>query len=104
MEFVKPKPTGKGPEDWFNGDVWFDVIHAGTALIGTRDGTVYETHPDETVTCPPGEEHWHGATADRFMQHLALWDAVAPDDDRPETTWLEHVTDEQYQAPRTRSN
>ncbi|MGW1089838.1 hypothetical protein ACWD4L_26860 [Streptomyces sp. NPDC002596] len=33
------------------------------------------------------------------MQHLALWDATAPDDDRPETTWLEHVTDAQYQAP-----
>lgn len=38
------------------------------------------------------------------MQHLALWDATAPDDDRPETTWLEHVTDAQYQAPRTRNS
>lgn len=29
MEFVEPRPTGKGPGDWFNGDVWCDVIHAG---------------------------------------------------------------------------
>jgi len=112
VEFVNPQPTGKGRQDWFNGDVWFDVIHAGTepsriranmvrfapgartawhhhavgqtlhivagiGLIGTRDGTVIEAHPGETVTCPPGEEHWHGATEDRFMQHLALWDGTA---------------------------
>jgi hypothetical protein len=38
------------------------------------------------------------------VQHLALWDATAPDDDRPETTWLEQVTDAQYQAPRTRNS
>lgn len=56
------------------------------------------------MTCPPGEEHWHGATQDRFMQHIALWDGTAPDDDRPETTWLEHITDEQYNAPRTRAH
>ncbi|MFK0193975.1 cupin domain-containing protein [Kitasatospora sp. NPDC090308] len=78
-------------------------VVAGVALIGTRDGTVFEAHPGETVTCPPGEEHWHGAAPDRFMQHLALWDATAPGDDRPEITWLEHVTDEQYGAERTRS-
>lgn len=79
-------------------------VMAGVALIGTRDGTVYEARPGETVTCPPGEEHWHGATEENFMQHLALWDGTAPDDDRPETTWLEHVTDEQYNAVRTRSH
>ncbi|WP_328696303.1 (R)-mandelonitrile lyase [Streptomyces sp. NBC_00342] len=139
MEFVTSQPTGKGPKAWFDGDVWFDVIHAGqepsrlranivrfapgartawhhhavgqtlhivagTALIGTRDGTVLETHPGETVTCPPGEEHWHGATEDRFMEHLALWEGTPAGDDRPETTWLEHVTAEQYNGPRTRSS
>lgn len=36
------------------------------------------------------------------MQHLALWEGTAPSDGRPETTWLEHVTDEQYAGPRTR--
>ncbi|MFE5122776.1 cupin domain-containing protein [Streptomyces sp. NPDC056669] len=74
----------------------------GIALIGTRDGTVFEAHPGETVTCPPDEEHWHGATPDRFMQHLAMWEGTG--DDRPETTWLEKVTDEQYGGTRTRSH
>ena len=133
MEIVKQQPTGKGPAEWFTGDVWFDVICAGKApsrmrvnmvrfapgartawhhhvlgqtlhvvsgiaLIGTRDGTIIEAHPGDTVTCPPGEEHWHGATPDRFMQHLAMWEGSG--EDRPETTWLEQVTDETYNGPR----
>ena len=52
--------------------------------------------PGETVICPPGEDHWHAAAADTFMSHLAMLDAL-PDGSDP-TTWLEPVTDEQYQA------
>jgi quercetin dioxygenase-like cupin family protein len=127
MELVKKQPTTKAPSDWFTGDVWFDVIHAGQepsrmranqvrfspaartnwhshvasgiALIGTRDGTILEAHPGQTVTCPPGEEHWHGATPELFMEHLALWEGAG--DATPETTWLEPVTDQQYNGPRT---
>lgn len=137
MEFVTSRPTVRGPEEWFTGDVWFDVILAGVepsrmranmvrfspgartawhrhavgqtlhvvegvALVGTRDGTLFEVHPGETVACPPDEDHWHGATPERFMQHLAMWEG--PGDDRPETTWLEKVADEQYRGPRTRSH
>ncbi|MEV0109304.1 cupin domain-containing protein [Nocardia sp. NPDC050799] len=75
-------------------------IVSGTALIGTRDGTVLEAHPGRTVTCPPGEEHWHGAAPGRFTEHLALWEGTA--DGTEETTWNEPVTDEQYHRPRTR--
>ncbi|MFB7948686.1 cupin domain-containing protein [Kitasatospora phosalacinea] len=75
-------------------------VVSGTALVGTRDGTVLEARPGETVSCPPDEEHWHGAAPDRFMEHLALWEATA--DGSPETTWAEPVTEQQYAAPRTR--
>ena len=74
-------------------------VVSGIALIGTRDGTIIETHPGETVTCPPGEEHWHGAAADRLMEHLAMWEGRG--DGTPETGWREPVTDEQYHGPRT---
>ena len=43
----------------------------------------------------PGEEHWHGATADRFMAHVALNQA---DEQGQVVTWLQHVTDEEYVA------
>jgi hypothetical protein len=29
-------------------------------------------HPDDAVYTPPGEEHWHGATAGNFMSRLAM--------------------------------
>lgn len=73
-------------------------IVSGIALIGTRDTTIIETHPGETVTCPPGEEHWHGASPDRFMEHLAMWEGRG--DGTPETHWLEPVTDQQYNGTR----
>lgn len=28
MEFVTPRPTTKASDDWFTGDVWFDVVQA----------------------------------------------------------------------------
>lgn len=73
-------------------------VVAGVALIGIRDGTIIGPHPGETVTCPPGEEHWHGATAEQFMEHLALWEGDGTD--QPETRWMEPVTDEQFSRPR----
>ena len=135
MEFTQATPTTKAPAGWFTGDVWFDVVYAGTApsrmranmvrfapgartfwqhhilgqtlhvvsgiaLIGGRDGVVLEAHPGDTVTCAAGEEHWHGAAPDRFMEHLALWEGNG--DPVPETVWLEAVTDGQYQAARRR--
>jgi quercetin dioxygenase-like cupin family protein len=74
-------------------------MSSGVALIGILDGTIIETHPGETVTCPAHEEHWHGATADQFMEHLALWEGDGIG--LPETEWLEPVTDEQCNGVRS---
>ncbi|MFB6892110.1 cupin domain-containing protein [Kitasatospora sp. NPDC056327] len=74
-------------------------VVSGVALVGTRDGVVFEARPGELVVCPPGEEHWHGAAPDRFMEQLAMWEGTV--DGSPETTWLEPVTDEQYALVRT---
>ena len=77
------------------------VLHVldGTALLGSRDGTVIEAHPGDTICTAPGEEHWHGAAPDSFMAHLALMEGDGSDN--PQTTWGEAVTDSDYQAPRT---
>jgi quercetin dioxygenase-like cupin family protein len=68
----------------------------GSGFVGTRDGRVVRIRAGETVWTPPGEEHWHGATADTVMAHFALLD-VNEDGSDP-TRWLEPVTDEQYRA------
>lgn len=67
----------------------------GVGLVATRDGTVIRMRPGDTVWTPPGEEHWHGGTAENFMSHVAMLEDV---DDGETTTWLEPVTDEQYRA------
>ena len=67
----------------------------GIGLVQTRDGTVIRMRPGDTVYTPPGEEHWHGATAGNFMCHLAMLEGIPGEDG---TTWLEPVTDEQYQT------
>lgn len=67
-------------------------VVAGVALMGGRDGEVLRALPGETMYCPPGEEHWHGATPESFMEHLAISEGA--DDPDESTVWLEHVTDE----------
>jgi quercetin dioxygenase-like cupin family protein len=67
----------------------------GIGLVQTRDGTVICMRPGDTVYTPPGQEHWHGATAGNFMCHLAMLEGIPGGDG---TTWLEPVTGEQYRA------
>ncbi len=71
-------------------------ITEGIALLGTRDGQVIVARPGDTIYTRPGEEHWHGATPGDFMSHLAMLEGAADGTDG--TTWLDHVTDEHYQA------
>lgn len=65
----------------------------GIGRVQSRSGEVVEISAGDTVTIPPGEWHWHGAAADHFMTHLAMWEAPQ---DGPESEWGEHVTDEEY--------
>ncbi|MDH6287213.1 (R)-mandelonitrile lyase [Rhodococcus opacus] len=69
-------------------------ITQGTAWVQSRGGQKVEAHAGQTLYCPPNEHHWHGASADSFMEHLAMLDNAA--DPATTTTWLEHVTDEEY--------
>lgn len=65
----------------------------GIGLVSYRGGEVVEIRPGDVVYIEPNEEHWHGATPDRFMAHVAMQEA----DERGEVvTWSDHVTDEEY--------
>lgn len=46
----------------------------------------------DTVWIPPGVKHWHGATPDNAMTHLAIAEAL----NGSPVTWLEPVSDTQY--------
>jgi quercetin dioxygenase-like cupin family protein len=67
---------------------------SGVARMQARGGQVLEVYPGQTVYTPPGEEHWHGAAPNSFMEHLAMLENT--DDPATSTTWGQHVTDEEY--------
>ena len=59
---------------------------------------ILEIRLGDVIYTPPGEEHWHGATPDDFMEHLALLEVG--DDPATSTTWLEPVSDAEYHRPQ----
>ncbi|MFV0253864.1 MAG: cupin domain-containing protein [Beutenbergiaceae bacterium] len=71
-------------------------VTSGVALMQTRGGPVQRVSAGSTVYFAPGEVHWHGASPDDFMEHLAMHENA--DDPANTTTWLAHVTDEEYSA------
>ena len=76
-----------------NGQTIFVLEGVGHAQ--RRGGPVEVIRPGDRVFFEPGEEHWHGAAATRFMTHLALLDVDA---EGKNATWGDHVTDEEYGA------
>lgn len=73
-------------------------ITEGRAFVQERGGQKTVLKPGDTTYTAPGVEHWHGASPDSFMVHLAIWEALAVDNGEPETNWGEYVTDEEYNA------
>jgi len=70
------------------------IVTAGCGLVQRSDGPVEEIRPGDVVWIPPGEKHWHGATATTAMTHIAIQEQLQD----KTADWLEKVTDEQYQG------
>ena len=68
-------------------------VTEGVGLCQRRGGLIEVIRPGDRVFFEPGEEHWHGASADRFMTHIAMFEV---DDQGNNATWLDHVTDDEY--------
>jgi quercetin dioxygenase-like cupin family protein len=68
------------------------VVLSGKGLVQTWKGQIQEIRAGDTVWFEPGEKHWHGASPDVAMTHLAIQEAL----DGSAVTWLEQVSDAQY--------
>ena len=68
-------------------------VTEGVGLAQCRGGPIEVIRPGDRVFFEPGEEHWHGASPNRFMTHLAMLEV---DDEGNNATWGDPVTDEEY--------
>jgi quercetin dioxygenase-like cupin family protein len=70
------------------------IVTAGCGLVQRWGGPIEEIRPGDVIWFPPGEKHWHGATATTAMTHIAIVEKL----DGKSAEWMEKVSDEQYQA------
>lgn len=70
------------------------IVTSGCGRAQRWGGPIEEIRPGDVIRFAPGEKHWHGAAPTTAMTHLAIQEKL----DGKTVDWLEHVSDEQYQA------
>ena len=68
-------------------------VLSGVGRYQLEGGPIYEIHPGDTVVIPPKSRHWHGASPNQMMCHLAMSET---DDKGASTDWQEVVSDSDY--------
>src|SRR3954447_11694393 len=59
-------------------------IIEGVGLVQRRGGPIETVRAGDRVFFEPGEDHWHGASPDRFMVHVAMQEV---DDEGNAVAW-----------------
>jgi quercetin dioxygenase-like cupin family protein len=70
------------------------IVTAGRGWAQREGAPVEEIRPGDVVWIPPGEKHWHGATATTGMTHIAIQERL----EGKAVYWMEQVSDEQYRG------
>jgi len=70
------------------------IVTSGLGWVQCEGRPVEEIRPGDVVWFPPGEKHWHGATPQTAMTHIAIQEAL----NGKTVDWLEKVSDEQYRT------
>jgi quercetin dioxygenase-like cupin family protein len=70
------------------------IVIAGCGRAQRWGGPIETIRPGDVISIAPGEKHWHGASPTTAMTHIAIQERL----DGKAVEWMEHVTDEQYQA------
>lgn len=74
------------------------IVTAGFGLVQREGESIQEIRPGDVVWFEPGEKHWHGASPNVAMTHIAIQESL----EGKAVDWMEHVTDEQYSATISR--
>jgi quercetin dioxygenase-like cupin family protein len=67
-------------------------VTAGSGWVQQWGGQIEEIRQGDVVWIPPGQKHWHRATATTGMTHIAIQEHL----EGKAVNWMEKVSDEQY--------
>ena len=68
------------------------IVTAGTGRVQRWGGPIEEIRAGDVVRIPAGQKHWHGASPQASMTHIAITEHR----DGTAVQWMEKVSDEQY--------
>ena len=68
------------------------IVVEGIGLTQEEGKPVQEFRAGDVLYCPSNVKHWHGASPNSHMKHIA----ITGNSNGNTVTWLEHVTDEEY--------
>jgi quercetin dioxygenase-like cupin family protein len=68
------------------------IVAAGCGWIQQWGRPVEEIRQGDVVWIPPATKHWHGATANSSMTHIAIQEQL----NGKVVEWMDKVSDEQY--------
>lgn len=68
------------------------MIKEGTCYYQEEGGLLQKVNPGEVINILPGVKHWHGASPNEPMFHIA----ININTDRGMVNWMEAVTEEVY--------
>jgi 4-carboxymuconolactone decarboxylase len=86
-------PAGKKLDWHFHPDGQILVFTDGVGYYQERGKPKRVVAKREVITCLPGIQHWHGASAQSGATYMATYATL-----KGSTVWLEKVTDEDYEA------
>lgn len=70
------------------------IVTSGYGRVQRWGDPVEEIRTGDVVVIAANEKHWHGASPQTAMSHIAIQEAL----EGKAVEWLEKVTDEQYNA------
>jgi quercetin dioxygenase-like cupin family protein len=70
------------------------IVMTGLGRVQREGAPVEEIRPGDVVWLPPGEKHWHGASATAAMSHIAIQEKL----DGKVVDWMEQVSNDHYRG------
>jgi len=68
------------------------IVVSGIGWVQKEGESIREIQPGDVIYFEPNEKHWHGATPQKAMSHIAIQEEV----NGSVVTWMEKVSAEQY--------